>query len=98
YLSKSMNNKNYYNILEITTTATLAEIKKAYRNLAKTHHPDRGGSEEKMKQLNEAYEVLSDEGKRKQYDGGANVSPDNYGYDYGEEIGKGDAAVKKYPN
>ncbi len=49
-------------------TATADEIKKAFRKLARTHHPDAGGDEAKFKELNEAYEVLSDDKKRKLYD------------------------------
>ena len=62
----------YYSILEIEKTATTEEIKKAYRKLAMKYHPDRNkgdkDSEEKFKKINEAYQVLSDEQKRKQYD------------------------------
>ncbi len=65
---------DYYKILEIEKTATEIEIKKAYRKLAMKYHPDRAPSdkkleyEEKFKQINEAYSVLSDSEKRKQYD------------------------------
>ena len=63
-----MADKDYYDILGVPKTATADEIKKAFRRQARKHHPDAGGSEAKFKELNEAYEVLSDEEKRKQYD------------------------------
>lgn len=59
---------DYYKTLGVPRTATADEIKKAFRKLARTHHPDAGGDEAKFKELNEAYEVLSDEKKRKLYD------------------------------
>ena len=60
--------KDYYEVLGVPRSATPDEIKKAFRKLARKHHPDAGGSEERFKELNEAYEVLSDEEKRSQYD------------------------------
>ena len=60
--------RNYYDILGVPKTASADEIKKAFRKSARKHHPDAGGSEEKFKELNEAYEVLSDKEKRSQYD------------------------------
>lgn len=60
---------DYYNILGVARTATGGEIKRAYRKLAHQHHPDKaGGDEEKFKEVNEAYQVLSDAKKREQYD------------------------------
>ncbi len=59
---------DYYKTLGVPRTASTDEIKKAFRKLARTHHPDAGGDEAKFKELNEAYEVLSDDKKRKLYD------------------------------
>lgn len=59
---------NYYDVLGVKKDATAAEIKKAFRRLARKHHPDTGGDEEKFKEINQAYEVLSDAEKRTQYD------------------------------
>lgn len=62
---------NYYEVLEVSKTASQEIIKIAYKNLAKKHHPDIVGvqaSTEKMKEINEAYEVLSNIEKRKEYD------------------------------
>ncbi|MBI4599337.1 molecular chaperone DnaJ [Candidatus Uhrbacteria bacterium] len=61
--------KDYYAILGVSTNATSDEIKKAFRKLAHQHHPDKeGGDATKFKEANEAYQVLSDDGKRKKYD------------------------------
>lgn len=60
--------KDYYKILGISRDASKAEIKGAYYRLAHKHHPDKGGDEQKFKEINEAYQVLSDEKKRAQYD------------------------------
>jgi molecular chaperone DnaJ len=61
--------KDYYNVLGVSKGASDDEIKKAYRKLAHQHHPDKsGGDEAKFKEVNEAYQVLSDKEKRTQYD------------------------------
>ena len=57
-----------YKTLGVAKTATADEIKKAYRTLAKEHHPDRGGNREAFQQLTLAYNVLSDQQERKIYD------------------------------
>lgn len=62
---------DYYEILGVPRNADDKEVKKAYRNLARKYHPDvckEPGAEEKFKKINEAYSVLSDSGKRAQYD------------------------------
>ncbi|MCX2741885.1 J domain-containing protein [Pontibacter anaerobius] len=67
-----MEYKDYYKILGVDKKASQADIKKAYRALAKKYHPDKNKdnlqAEEKFKDISEAYEVLGDEAKRKQYD------------------------------
>ncbi len=61
--------KDYYEILGVSKDASEDEIKKAYRKLAHKHHPDKeGGDEEKFKEINSAYQILSDKQKRQQYD------------------------------
>ena len=59
---------DYYKTLGVPRNATTDEIKKAFRKLARQHHPDAGGDEAKFKEINEAYEVLSDDKKRALYD------------------------------
>lgn len=63
-----MAEKNFYEILGVSETATEDEIKKAFRKLAQKYHPDAGGDEEKFKEISEAYDVLSNPDKRKEYD------------------------------
>src|SRR3954463_5295007 len=64
--------KDYYKILGVPKTASEDEIRKAFRKLARQYHPDvagnKAGAEDKFKEINEAYEVLSDPEKRKKYD------------------------------
>ncbi len=61
--------KDYYQILGVSRSATQDDIKKAFRKLAHEYHPDKhGGNEAKFKEINEAYQVLSNPDKRKQYD------------------------------
>jgi hypothetical protein len=60
--------RDYYEILGCEEDASRREIERLYKRLAARHHPDRGGSEEEMKSLNEAYGVLKDETARREYD------------------------------
>lgn len=60
--------KDYYKVLEVDVTASRAEIDRQYKRQASKHHPDRGGNEEEMKSLNEAYGVLKDQELRDEYD------------------------------
>jgi curved DNA-binding protein CbpA len=72
-----MDYKDYYQILGVERSASADDIRKAYRKLAMKYHPDRNPgnkqAEEKFKEMNEAYQVLSDKEKRARYDqlGGA---------------------------
>ena len=88
-----MEYKDYYKILGVDRNASQEEIKKKYRQLAKQYHPDahQGDkkAEEKFKEINEAYEVLGDEEKRKKYDAlgqgfnfqdGFNFDPSQFGF------------------
>lgn len=92
--------KDYYEILGVAKNASKEDIKKAYRKLAHQYHPDKkGGDEGKFKEVNEAYQVLSNDQKRAQYDqfgsvgGGAGAGPG--GWDFSnfrgfEDIDMGD--------
>src|SRR3989338_3361909 len=91
---------NYYKILRRQRRGSAEEIKRAYRKLAHKHHPDKtGGDGKKFKELNEAYQVLSDKQKRAQYDrfgtaepfmgfGGGGTGPFS-GFDFGFSAGGG---------
>jgi len=86
--------RDYYDILGVDKSASDDELKKAYRKLARQHHPDlhtdanqKKVAEEKFKEINEAYEVLSDQEKRKRYDmfghAGAQQGPGGFeGFDF----------------
>jgi curved DNA-binding protein len=78
--------KDYYKILGVEKTAGDAELKKAFRDLAKKYHPDVNkddkGAEQKFKEINEAYAVLSDSEKRQQYD---TFGAEGFGQRYSQE-------------
>ena len=102
---RPMAEKDYYEILGVKKTATEAELKKAYRDLAKKYHPDKNkgnkDAENRFKEISEAYAVLSDTEKREQYDrlgreafgpGGANPFA---GFDFSEFMGGGRGGGRK---
>ena len=60
--------KDYYECLGVSKNANEQDVKRAYRKLAHEYHPDKGGNSDKFKEINQAYEVLSDPKKRQQYD------------------------------
>ncbi len=90
-----MSKRDYYTVLDVAKTASEADIKKAYRRLAMKFHPDRNPddktSEESFKEAKEAYEVLSDAGKRATYDqyGHAGLDPQRGGGGAGMNPGEG---------
>jgi DnaJ domain len=67
-MSQFDRNKDYYGVLGVDKEASRNEIDRQYKRQAAKHHPDRGGSEEQMKSLNEAYAVLKDSTARRAYD------------------------------
>ena len=92
-----MNKRDYYEVLGVDKNASEAEIKSAFRKLAKKYHPDVSKEEnaaELFKEAQEAYAVLSDEQKRKQYDqyGHAGVGNGGPGGGYGGGFGGFDAS------
>jgi hypothetical protein len=67
-MSQFDSNKDYYGVLGVDKHASQVDIERQYKRQASQHHPDRGGSEERMKSLNEAYGVLKDKTLRNSYD------------------------------
>lgn len=74
---------DYYDILGISKNATKEQIKSAFRKLAHKHHPDKGGNHDEFSKINEAYQTLSDDKKRKAYDTyGQTFGADTGGFDF----------------
>lgn len=67
-MSRPDKEKNYYVVLGASENDSQVEIERLYKRLARRHHPDRGGSAEKMKAINEAYRILGNETSRHAYD------------------------------
>lgn len=85
--------RDYYEILGLPKTASQDEIKKAYRQLAKKYHPDickEPDAEEKFKEVQEAYDVLSDENKKASYDQFGHEGPQGFGSGFGGGFSQGD--------
>ncbi|MFH1346916.1 MAG: DnaJ C-terminal domain-containing protein [Spirochaetota bacterium] len=85
---------DYYSILGINKGASGEDVKKAFRKLAHKYHPDKGGDEKKFKEINEAYQVLSNKEKRAQYDRFGRVFSGNqqagggpFGFDFSQASG-----------
>lgn len=72
-----------YNVLGVGRDADAKDVKRAYFDLAKTHHPDKGGDVEKFKEIQNAYDVLSDSEKRRMYDMTGDTNPNNAGQGQG---------------
>src|SRR3989338_4841195 len=82
--------KDYYNVLGVSKNATQDDIKKAFRKLAHKYHPDKGGTDEtKFKEITEAYSVLSDDKKRREYDAYGQAFPSGSGPSAGAGQGFG---------
>jgi len=94
--------KNYYEVLGVEKKATKEDIKKAFRKLAQKHHPDKGGDEAKFKEITEAYSILSDEKRRREYDsygqtfagGGPQGGFGGQGFDFSQFQGFGGGGVE----
>jgi len=85
--------KDYYEVLGVPKSASGEEVKKAFHRLAHKHHPHKGGDEKKFKEINEAYQVLSDKEKRAQYDqfgqvfegGNPGAGSQGFGFQWGQQ-------------
>lgn len=93
---------NLYDVLGVQKNATAEEIKKAYRTLAFKYHPDRNAGDEaaenKFKEINEAYSILGDETKRRQYDMLGAISSQQNGYHSAENFYTDDPFAEFFKN
>ena len=92
--------KDYYNTLGLTLEASEQDIKKEYRKLAMQYHPDRNGgnpeSENRIKEINEAYQILGDEEKRRRYDLQYGQAFENYAFYEGDVDNDFVAVLRKF--
>jgi len=108
--SQDVDTTKLYETLEVSKDADQKEIKKAYRKLSRQHHPDKGGDEHKFKEINAAYEILSDPDKRAAYDkyglegvsedggGGADGAEDLFSMFFGGGARRGRSGPRKGPS
>jgi len=92
---------DYYSLLGVDRNADPATIKKAYRKLAMKHHPDKGGDESKFKDINKAYETLSDPQKKAEYDNphaGFSFSSQSFNFDDIFGQGSGNPFAQHFDN
>jgi hypothetical protein len=83
--------KDYYSVLGADKSASRKEIERQYKRLAARHHPDRGGDEEEMKAVNEAYRVLKDDATRRAYDTERNPTAEDVAPPYSSPAAQADA-------
>jgi DnaJ-class molecular chaperone len=93
---------DYYKILGISRDASIDDIKQAYKTLARKHHPDRGGNKEEFQKIQEAYETLSNNDKKYDYDnpnifpqGNVNGFPDIFGFHFNQSQQQQQHSIKK---
>ena len=88
-MNQKIDNESFYKILGVNKNASSKDIKKAYHKLAVQHHPDKGGDPDKFKELTKAFETLSDDNKRRNYDqfGEGNGDQPNQGDIFGQMFG-----------
>ncbi|WFD04663.1 hypothetical protein MOBT1_003377 [Malassezia obtusa] len=97
-LLKQSKSKDYYKILGVARDADERTIKKAYRRLAREHHPDKGGSQEKMAEINEAFGVLGDPELRARFDQGDDPNDPMGGQQAYEGFTQGDVFQQMFQN
>jgi DnaJ family protein A protein 2 len=91
--------KDYYKILGLSKNASKEEIKLAFRKLAMENHPDKGGKKEKFQEIQEAYEILGNDEKRKKYDRpDMNFNDFNFFFNFNENINRQTKRANHYYN